>query len=225
VASKKKIRAILPDIEILTPIYWTAICKKFPDAVNSRFRQLITIPESSIVQAISEIYLQDYTHQLQERIQTLPYTLLIYSNRRNQLFELPVSLDFSVEEILTILRGLFKLPKQQKYEDVRISTSIIYSLIIDDQKVPLEKRLSELQLPLDEKPLVTFFTQIVVRDEEGEATIKRIEFLELPIQTSAFLSPHDRSQIAIERFEQEIDEAFNQAIKSFERKNENTSNI
>jgi hypothetical protein len=218
-SQEEKIKKMLPDIEFLTPSNcWIALCKKFPSAANSRCRQLAPIPQRAVVRAIDEIYLQDYAQELQKLLSTTPFTLLVYSNLRNDIIELPVSLEFSVDTILRILMRAFKLPNPRKYEDINIKVSLSYSLVINDKRVPLSEKLSNLSLPLDEKPLVTFWKTIVWKDEVGQTEVIAHELTTLESMNRKNLSPNDRSRIAIERYKQEIVLAFDQAIAGFETK-------
>lgn len=213
-SQEQKIRAMLPEIEFLPLTYWLALCKKFPQVADSRCRRLITIPSHSVVHAMDEAYLHAYATTLQEQLNESSFTLLVYSNFYDKVFELPVSPKFTVQDVLGILIKLFRLPRQMEYKDLEMEVSLRYSLVINGERVPFTKRLEELSFPSGEKPFVTFRKEVAVKDKAGYTQVTALHFLHEK-STSKRLSSWERSRTAVDKYKQEIKSAFAQAISTF----------
>lgn len=215
---EQRIRAILPTIEFHSLTFWRALCKKFPSASDARCRQLVPVPKYAVVHAIDAAYLESYAQRLQNHLDTKTTTLLVYSNRQKQIFKVPVSLKFTVDDVLNILIEVFKLPGPANKNDIGINVSLSYSLIIEDKVVPLTKKLTELSHLLDKQPLVTFWKTIIWEDQQGQFKENSMEFITI-MRVTKNLPVGERSRIAIERYEQEINAGFNLAIAQFREKN------
>jgi hypothetical protein len=211
---ERDLRTYLPGIEFLSRGYWADLCKKFYPEVADRFRVLIPVSSNNVLRAINEAYLRDYEQQFQTPTSFPSFSLLVYSNRYKDMLDLQVSPDFSVDDILLILRTLFKLPDPIEYKDIERSVSIDYALYIDNKEVPSHKILRELRL--DERPIVTvwrvevFFKKAVLEYQK--------RFLEGNRQIAKWIKAQGQpidalSQTAIERYEQKLEKVFTTAIE------------
>jgi hypothetical protein len=213
---EQKIREMLPDIEFYSLTYWKTLCKKYSSVADSRCRQLITIPRDSVTRAINEVFLQQYAQNLGEQLGTSTYPLLIYSSNRNALFKVPVSLEYSVRDVLKVLIKVFELPDPEEFRDIEIKVSINSFLAINGKLLSPEKKISDLLSQFEERPLVTFVTQIEWREQTRRRTAFVME-LKTSFRINSF-SLQERLKIANERYEQKINVAFEQAIESFRKK-------
>jgi len=147
----------LPDVTILTKSYWTTLCHKFSIMVQDNFRKLIPIYPKTVEEKITDKFCSDYSDRLKALLATNSFDLLFYSNRHNSVYRIPVSRDFEVEDLLSILIDIFNLPPTTEYSG-GINVSLSYSIVFNDKKVPLNKTIGESGI--DENSVITFWQTI-----------------------------------------------------------------
>ncbi len=207
---EKTLRAYLPGIEFLTQGYWSDLCKKFHFQVADRFRIPVLVSQQEVFQAINDAYLRNYARQFQDDSTSSLLSLLVYSNRLKHILELPVLSDFSVQDVLITLREIFGLPEPKSYNDVGISVSLSYSLYINNREVAAYKKLHELAT--DERPLVTLWKTMIWYEQSRSTRMHVMEAIQ-PSKWIAIKGQVSRPvQIAIEQYEQEIDDALVKTI-------------
>jgi hypothetical protein len=212
-SQEDKLREVFSGVCFLTPSYWYPLCQRFHHEVASRFRLLVRIQEPSVLQAVDHVFLSDYATRLSTSLKADPLLLLVYSNRRRDIFEVPVSLNFTIDDVLEILISLFGLPNQRDYSEDGVSVSLSYSIVINEKKVPLNKTLSEVGIT--DRSIITLLKTIVWRDQSGKTDVHVIECLTAASLERRMRSPQQRANAALEKFKKEIDAAFEKRIAEF----------
>jgi hypothetical protein len=208
-AQEEKIRRVLPSVEFLTPGYWRLACERHKNLITSRFRRLVRVSENTVATGINEKFLRSYVDELQRKFRKKSLTLLVYSNKRREIYEVPASPLMSVDDFLNVLISLFDLPVQHHHAQSGILMSLKYALMINNEAVPLNKKLSSV---VKDRDIATLWKEIVCKDQRGQSVDRTVEFL-----TVNSLSLQERKQIAVSAYEQKIQEAFEQALKRLEQ--------
>jgi len=99
-SQEAKLRNIFPEVQLLTPAYWTFCCRRFHNAIAPRFRLLVRVSEPAVLRSINSKFLDSYSRTLQTSLKGHPLSLLVYSNRRKDIFEVPASSDFTADDLL-----------------------------------------------------------------------------------------------------------------------------
>lgn len=211
-----RLKALLPEIEFMGRGTWVDLCKKFPSMVTDRFRILIQVSQKRSLQALNEAYLRDHLRNILTTPPSDLVTLLVYSQRRQYVFELPVPSVCSVQDVLSMLRELFNLPPPE-YTDQHIIT-IDYTLRIDDQEVPLQKKLSDLVQ--HDRPIVTLWKTLVWYKSPYREEISELEHINPFAGTwraadDPLLIEPARRMVFL--YEQKVEDAFTQAILHLEK--------
>jgi hypothetical protein len=113
-ASEATLKRALPNIEILPNSYWTQLCERYQVEVERNFRQLLELPRTKILEAISNRFVDNYSDQLAEKLEQDSFDVFSHSNRNDTTYRVPVSGDFTCGDILPIFREFFKLPESKK---------------------------------------------------------------------------------------------------------------
>jgi hypothetical protein len=164
----------LPDVDILTKSYWTALCNKFPTMVQENFRRLIPIPQKTVEEKITDRFYPDYSDHLKTLLKTNSFDLLFYSNRHNSVYRIPVSKDFKVTDLLHILRGIFKLPPATEFRG-GVEVSISYSIVFNDKKVPLDQTIEESGI--GENSIITLWLTMTYSQNNESTTSTTMQML------------------------------------------------
>jgi len=164
----------LPDVTILTKSYWTSLCNKFPTMVQDNFRRLISIPPKTVEEKITDGVHSNYSYHLKDLLKINSFDLLFYSNRHNSVYKIPVSKDFKMEDLLHILRGIFKLPPATEFSG-GVKVSISYSIVFNDKKIPLNQTIEESGI--DENSIITFWLTMTYSQDNEEVTTNTMQML------------------------------------------------
>lgn len=213
---EQSLREYMPEIEFLVRGYWIDLCKEFHLLIADRFRTLVQVSQQHVAQAISQAHIRASVQHFYEKLALSPSVLLVYSHRRSQVFELPVSPDFSIEDVLIILKELFELPTAREYKDIDVSIALSYSLSIDNKEVPPGKRLHEFAL--EDRPVVTLWKIIMWYEQGRKIDTYALEGINLfqgwtKVENQQL---HDVLQTAVKRCEQEVDKSFHNTIVRIE---------
>jgi hypothetical protein len=215
-----KLRHKLPTIDFYTRGYWIDLCQKFHNQVADRFKVPIQVSYLYMMQALDRAYIRNYEQRYPLDPSKPPLPLLFYSKIRQQIFELKIPSDFTISDLLLLLRDLFNLTDPvtpvTTYPDMGVSFSLKYTLAINDQEVPSYKKLNEFVS--EDRPLVTLWKIVTcyqqssytkLRDLEHTGQLNTwIDVIDLPSQ--------EPLKSAVERFNKKIDDAFTKAIKQWE---------
>jgi len=153
-AQQENFSKALPNATILTKSYWTTLCEKFPTAVQENFRRIIPIKPQTMEEKIQNGFVDSYSKKLKAMLQTDCFDLLLYSNRHNTVYRLPVSSDFKVSDLLHILRNIFNLPKPTQFSG-GVEVALSYSIVHNDKQVTLSKTIGEAGI--DKNSVITFW--------------------------------------------------------------------
>lgn len=210
-----KLQEKLPTIDFYTNGYWVDLCKKFHNQIADRFRIPVPISRIYIDQTLDKIYLRHYTQQYQRDPSAPLMSILVYSKRRHQIFELEIPVNFTAGELLLLLSELFHLPEPiTTYPERDISLSLKYTLAINDHEIRPERVLSDFTTD-QSRPLillwkiVTYYRQGFHTDVQDLEHVKQrntwTEVTDAPL-------PEPVKEVA-ERFVREIDQLFSAAIE------------
>jgi hypothetical protein len=196
----------LPDVTILTKSYWTSLCNKFPTMVYDDFRRLIPIHPRIVEEKITDGFYPDYSNNLKALLKTNSFDLLFYSNRCNSIYKIPVSKNFKMEDLLHILRGIFKLPQATEFSG-GVEFSISYSIVFNDEKVPLNQTIEESGI--DENSIITFWLTMTYSLNNEKATATTMQAL----TTDSMKRTMDPVRYALEDYKALISNSFINADK------------
>lgn len=215
----EKLQQMLPEIEILPCGYWTDLCQQFHEQIANRFRLLIPVASIHVhqaVQAINHTYSQAYLPQAQEVMQGPTLNALLYSNKHKHIFDIPIPVTLTINEILLMLRELLELPGPKYMREQNTIVSLEYSLHINNKEVPLQQRLQDLNA--GNRPLITLLTTICWSDSGHTTQALVLEGLSHSLETHSRgnrTSPYGPAKLAVERYAQEIERAIDQAAARF----------
>ena len=187
----------LPNVIILTKSYWINLCNKFPIAVQENFRHLIPIPQKTVEEKIADVFYSNYSDHLKKLLETDRFDLLFYSNRHNSVYRIPVSKKFKVDDLLYILRGIFKLPPPREFND-GIEVSISYSIVFNDNKIPLDRTIEESGI--NENSFITLWLTMVYSQNNETARSNTMQLL--------IKMPKNSVQDALEKYKELISCSF-----------------
>lgn len=153
-----RLREAVPDLILLPASHWTQLCEKHPAAVERNFRLVIDVQPRRVSYGQG---LEDVSGIFGDPPATPNadcYVVLLYSNRHDTLYRLPVRAGMSVGELVEALCRLFRLPDRANFEQDGISVSLSHSLVVDGRRVPFAKSLAEAGIAAGS--VVTYWTQI-----------------------------------------------------------------
>lgn len=172
----------LPEVTILTKSYWKALCQKFSAEVQENFLRIISIHPQTLEQKITNGFYNDYSDKLKLLLASDSFELLFYSNRHNSVYRIPVSKEFKLTDLLHILKGIFKLPPATEFSG-GIKVSISYSIINNDEKVPLNQTLRESGI--DENSIITLWLTMSYRQDDKTASSTTMQMMTTEIMARA----------------------------------------
>lgn len=159
-------RAEHRELDLRSRSYWIAACDRFPDAVTRNFRQILRIPAQRTEDALREEFSRHYGDDLLQLLRDEPVTLFLYSNRHDKVYQLTVSLEFRVLNLLRVLKRAFRLPGQVSYSLDHLTVSLSHTLVFNGRRLSHEKTLRESGLA--GRDLITYWTSFEITDPEGE---------------------------------------------------------
>ena len=212
---RAKIKKMLQNIEFITGTQWIGICEQFPNEVGSRFNQLITIPKNKIIRLLESDMLEKYKRTLESK-KTEIIKLIIYSKQSEKLFELPISIECTIKDLLAILIDIFKLPEVKNFHQLDISFDLEHAILINNDEVPLTKKISELEL--ENIPIVTFFSKFKLNDTKGQLEGNVFQLITPESLTYSLLSKEERIQMAVDRYKEEMNQLFENATIRFRKR-------
>lgn len=97
----KQLKEIYNDIEIKGMDYWIGLCKENPLLVQNDFRTLLNVNEARIV---NDFNVSHYIKNLDIKLQNDPIKILFYVDMRRTIYELKLSKNMLVKDLLELLR-------------------------------------------------------------------------------------------------------------------------
>lgn len=88
--------------------YWISICERFPDQVRQNFRVLCDIPDKRIGHDIN-LLINGELDLLNTKMRANPINVLLYSFDSESVYNIKLSLDLTVADVLLIIRRIFNL--------------------------------------------------------------------------------------------------------------------
>ncbi|TMC22728.1 MAG: hypothetical protein E6J34_05250 [Chloroflexi bacterium] len=142
--------------------------------------------------------------------------ILLYSQKRRHIFDMPIPSTFSVYDLQFILEELFELPDPKIYQELNTTVSLEYSLEINNKEVPPHKKLYELGV--GDRPLITL--RIAIKWEDAGRKVEDF-FLENTHsfekqKSKTMTSPYGPAKRAVKRYQQEVEDALDKAVVRFE---------
>lgn len=148
----------IPGLIILPASHWVGLCETHPLAVERNFRVVVDVQPRHVsyrdeLGDVSEIF-GDPPAQANAEC----YPVLLYSNRYDTIYRLPVRASMTVGELVNALCDLFRLPDEATFEDDQISVSLSHSLVFGGRKVPFAQTLESSGIGMG--AVVTYWTTI-----------------------------------------------------------------
>ncbi|MCC3261746.1 hypothetical protein [Paenibacillus polymyxa] len=210
-SAENKLKEIFPDIIIKSQNNWESMCEKYSDKVERNFNRLVKIPSERVVASIKEEIYDSYSADLINKIEKESYDIFLFTNRYDTIYKVPVSPDFSIGQLLNILRIFFKLPESKQISSEGISVSLNHSIMFNKKKQPLSKSLKEVGIKDGE--VVTYWTKIIWKDNfELRTDVMYNMTFEM---TQKMFNKEERARKAIEIFQSEIIKCFKKFNKQY----------
>ncbi|CAI2473973.1 hypothetical protein [Serratia plymuthica] len=160
------LKKALPDIEIFPNSHWVGLCEKNPVEVERNFRRLIEVPRARVLDAIHNRFLDHYSEQLKQNIEDSSFDVFLYSNRHDTAYRVPVSDNFSCQDLLGIFREFFKLPESTIISTEGIYVSLSHSVVFNGKKI---SRLTSLKnAGISHGSVITYWTTILWKDADTQ---------------------------------------------------------
>ncbi|WP_047984594.1 ubiquitin family protein [Ornithinibacillus californiensis] len=161
--SEKKLKEVYPDIIIKSKNNWDLLCEKYNTEVERNFNILIEIPSQKLLSSVKESFLDHYTDKLLSKLNNKEIEIFLYSNRYESIYKIQVSPEFTIKDLLNIIRGFFKFPESREliYDDIRVSLK--HSIVFNKRKQTLSKTLGEIGITQGD--VITYWTTIVWEDQ------------------------------------------------------------
>lgn len=155
----------IPEIEILAGSYWIDKAKKHFSIIKDYFRLVISLKKDRVNNAISSAFIPEYSDKLKSLLKTTSYKIYVWCNRNTSLYELLVSPDFTIEDLLHIIKKAWPYPLPEPMEIGPYKVGLSYSIVHNEKKQPFKNKISEVGIV--ENELITFWTTITYADNEN----------------------------------------------------------
>lgn len=119
-----------------------------------------------MLDAIQNRFVASYSERLQDMLERSSFDIFLYSNRYDTTYRVPVSEEFTCDDLLRIFREFFKLPESMKFESEAISISLVHYVVFNSKTVSLSKTLKDAGIA--QGSIVTYWTKFRVSDQEAE---------------------------------------------------------
>lgn len=199
-SSEKKLKEIYPEIIIKSKNYWEILCEKHYDKVERNFNILVEIPSGKLLKTIEENFINHYSEKLKLLIEKKSIDLYLFSNRYDSIYKMKVSPDFTINDLLEIIRKFFKLPESKDFVSDGIRVSLNHSIVFNKRKQPISKTLREIGI--EQGDVITYWTTIIWKDKFELRSDVMYDM------TTNMLFSTERKNRAIMHFKKELRERF-----------------
>lgn len=197
------LRKELPEVEILSKAYWLSLCKKYPLLARENFRKIIPIPHNLVEKRIQSGFVSNYSEKLKDLLQKNAFELIFYSNRHNSVYQIPVSGEFEVDDLVRILTGIFDLPNANHFSN-GINVGLSYSIVHNDVKIPLNQSIAKAGI--GPGSLITLWLTIFYSNGLQRASATEMQMITSGLQTM----PSDEIVYAIALYNKMISARFHE---------------
>jgi hypothetical protein len=206
-----EIKAIMPKVLLYTPAFWRAVCENHPAIASQRFRAFISLSKRQTTALIAKACVKDHVAALLDCVEKKEtYGILVYSNRRREVFELPVAAEFTAGDVVMILVEALGLPAPHDFAEDSMSVSIRYELRVSDTAVPSGQTLAALGL--GKGAVVTLWKRFICTDR-ARSRSRDDDLMEfLPASFTAAPTALGRQYAATRKFRRLFDDAWDRAL-------------
>ena len=128
---EKKLKEIYNEVEVKGHDYWIGLCNKFEEQVKSNFRILVDVPKKRI-NSDTQLAFSQFNSTIKDELAVEPIKVLLYQERDDKIYHLPVSRGLSINSLLEMLRCLLRFNKEITENNGRIH--INHCVLIDGVK-------------------------------------------------------------------------------------------
>lgn len=196
----------IPRLLILPASHWIQLCEAKSAAVASNFRLIVDVHPRQISYGNE---LLDVTATFGELDPTDhdAYNVLLYCNRHDSLYRLPVHGDMPVEQLRQAITDLFRLPDSVAFSNEQISLSLTHELVVGGRRVPFSQTLTEAGIGTDS--MVTYWTTIGVRDLVKDRSFRGdVIHMATAFDFAPQRSYSERRKSALKKYEAQIADRF-----------------
>jgi len=161
-SAEQKLKHVYPGIIIKSKDNWQSLCEKHYDKVERNFNVLVQIPSKKLLNTIKENFLDHYSDKLHTLLANDTFEIFLYSNQFESVYKLQVSPDFTIEDLISIIRNFFKLPQAQEFTKDGIRISLSHSIVFNQKKQLSSKPLREIGIIQGD--VITYWTTICWKD-------------------------------------------------------------
>ncbi|MFK7797143.1 MAG: hypothetical protein AB8E82_06790 [Aureispira sp.] len=143
---------VFPDIKFKPLSFWMEMCEKYPSKVRKNFRQLVKTPTRSSPIDKIDSFEKFYTEIQREKLLKDSFTILLYSDKMEKVFEFKVSKNFTGNDLIEIIRKRFSLIKPFEFDgfpvdkDTYGKIKVTVDLYTETNLLDKEKSLEENQI-------------------------------------------------------------------------------
>ncbi|MFJ7928988.1 hypothetical protein [Peribacillus sp. NPDC096448] len=199
-SSEKKLKDVYSDVIIKSKNNWEILCETYHDRVERNFNILVEIPSEKVLRSIKENFLEYYSDKLNLQLENERFEIFLFSNQFDRIYKMEVSPDFTIEDLLNIIRKFYKLPESREFISDGIRVSLSHSIVFNKRKQLFSKTLREIGI--SQGDVITYWTTIIWKDKfELRSDV-------MHHMTPDMLIGTERKSRAIKRFKKEIIEKF-----------------
>ena len=199
---EENLKKAIPEIGVLSNSYWTDKVRKYFNMVKDYFRIVLALKNDRISHTISNTFTPKYSEKLINYLDQQKHKIYVWCNSNKSLYDIYISPEFTVEDLLNILINAWPYPLPEPNEIGQYKVGLSYSIVYNDMRQPFNKKLKEIEIK--ENDIITFWTKITYADNEGKKRSGNyIEMMTIN-KTTSIMSPEE----AIEKYEKEIEESF-----------------
>lgn len=195
-----KLQSAIPGLILLPASHWIGLCERHPLAVERNFRIVVDVQPRHVsyrenLGDVSAIFGDPPAQADPDR-----YMILLYSNRHDTLYRLPVRASMTVGQLVEALCELFRLPDQAAFESDQISVSLSHSLVFDGQRVPFGQTLASSGIGVG--AAVTYWTTVRWQDRQEKREFQgNIIHMQTLSGFTASRSQQERKEAALETYQ------------------------
>lgn len=186
----------IPDLLILPASHWVGLCEANASAVARNFRTVIDVQPRQVSRGAGLLDVAAIFGDEEPQAGSDCFSVLLYSNKHDAVYRLPVRGGMLVGDLQEALEKLFELPRTFSIASENISVTLSHNIIVAGQPVSSGKTLAEAGI--GPNSIVTYWTEMKCRDVERGASLQgNVMHMQTALDLRAYKSIEDRRYAAI----------------------------
>ncbi|MGH1280685.1 hypothetical protein [Bacillus basilensis] len=105
-----KLKEVYSNVDTKGHDYWVGLCEKYSQQVKRNFRVLLEIP-SDIIHTTFNSLEEHYLEKSKTKMEKDTLEIFFYYEKHDRVYQMKVSLDFTLKELKNIIRSFLDIPK------------------------------------------------------------------------------------------------------------------